>query len=205
MIGIGVYVRVSTRDQRHDAQRQEISRWLKRHGLKPDAVTWFEDKETGRHLDRPGFMKLQRAIFAGEIRTVVMWKLDRVARSQREGINTLSGWCEKGVRIVSVSQRIDLSGAAGKLVAGVLSGIAEIGLQHLKERQAAGIAAAKKRGIYRGRRKGTMKADPERARELKAQGLKSREIMAALGIRSRTTLVKYLGGANGSATGNEKR
>jgi DNA invertase Pin-like site-specific DNA recombinase len=49
------------------------------------------------------------------------------------------------VRVVSVTQQIDLSGTVGHLVAGVLFAIAEIELQNTKERQAAGIAAAKKR------------------------------------------------------------
>jgi DNA invertase Pin-like site-specific DNA recombinase len=55
-----------------------------------------------------------------------VWKLDRIARSMREGINTLSRWCELGVRVVSVTQQIDLSGTVGHLVAGVLFAIAEI-------------------------------------------------------------------------------
>jgi len=189
---IGVYLRVSTRDQKHDAQRAEIGRWLVGHGYANQAVTWFEDTESGAKIDRPGFNALQAAIFAGRIRTVVIWKLDRVARSQREGINVLSDWCDKGVRVVSVTQQIDLAGTVGKLVAGVLFGIAEIELEHSKERQAAGIAEAKKRGVYRGRQVGTVKANPARARSLKAQGLTGAEIMAALGIRSRATLAKYL-------------
>jgi DNA invertase Pin-like site-specific DNA recombinase len=54
------------------------------------------------------------------------------------------------------------------------------------ERQAIGIAAAKKRGIYHGRKEGTTKADPTRARILKRQGLKILEIAQALGIKERS-------------------
>jgi hypothetical protein len=42
-----------------------------------------------------------------------VWKLDRIARSMREGINILSRWCELGVRVVSITQQIDLSGTVG--------------------------------------------------------------------------------------------
>jgi DNA invertase Pin-like site-specific DNA recombinase len=188
---IAVYIRVSTQIQKADSQRAEISHWLKAHGHDPQSVQWFEDKETGAHLSRSGFNALAEAIFAGSVKTIVVWKLDRIARSMREGINTLSKWCECGVRVVSVTQQIDLSGTVGHLVAGVLFAIAEIELQHTKERQAAGIAVAKERGIYTGRRKGTTKAKPIRAKELKANGLNEKEIANALNISERTVF-RYL-------------
>ena len=153
---IGVYMRVSTRDQKNDAQRGEITRWLKAHGHDPSATTWFEDQETGKSLNRDGLKALNAAIFAGDVKTVVVWKLDRLARSQREGINTLYEWCDAGVRVVSVTQQIDLSGTVGKVVAGVLFGLAEIELTHIRERQAAGIAEAKAKGVYKGRKKDTL-------------------------------------------------
>ncbi len=81
------------------------------------------------------------------------------------------------MRVISVTQQIDLSGTVGKVVAGVLFGLAEIELTHIRERQAAGIAEAKAKGVYKGRKKGTLKADPARARELKAKGMKLAEIM----------------------------
>lgn len=104
----------------------------------------------------------------------------------KEGINVLSSLCEAGVRVVSVTQQIDLSGTVGQMVAGVLFGIAQIEHQHIKERQAAGIAVAKEKGIYIGRKAGTTKAKPERAKELKAQGLKNKEIAQALNVTIRT-------------------
>src|SRR5439155_4463670 len=168
---IGVYIRVSSHSQKSDSQRAEIQRWLAAHGHALDAVQWFEDKETGATLHRIALMRLQDAIFAGTVTMVVVWKLDRIARSMQEGINTLSRWCEFGVRVVSVTQQIDLSGTVGHLVAGVLFAIAEIELQHVKERQAIGIAVAKQRGIYKGRKLGATKAKPQRARELRYKGM----------------------------------
>jgi len=190
-MSVAVYIRVSSHDQKGDSQRAEIARWLEGHGHDPEAVQWFEDKETGAHMTRAGFNALAEAIFAGSVKTVVVWKLDRISRSMRDGINTLSRWCECGVRVVSVTQQIDLSGTVGHLVAGVLFAIAEIELQNTRERQAAGIAAAKGRGIYSGRKKGTTKVKPERARELKFKGLKESEIAAALGVSERTVF-RYL-------------
>ena len=77
------------------------------------------------------------------------------------------------------------------LVAGVLFAIAEIELQHVKERQAAGIAAARQRGVYKGRKPGATKAKPQRARELRAKGMKLPEIAQALNVNKRT-VSRYL-------------
>lgn len=98
-------------------------------------VTWFEDKESGTKINRENLNALNKAIFHGDIKTVIVWKLDRIA---------------------------------------------EIEFSNIKERQAAGIAVAKQNGVYRGRKFGTLKAKPERAKELKAQGLKNTEIIQVL-------------------------
>ena len=150
-MSIAIYTRVSTSSQKTDSQKAEIRAWLKSHGHDLRKVTWYEDIESGATKNRSQLQALNKAIFDGQVKTVVVWKLDRLARSIREGINTISDWCEKGVRIVSVTQQLDLSGSIGHMVAGVLFGIAEIELGHIKERQAAGIAQARKRGIYQGR------------------------------------------------------
>ena len=184
-----VYVRVSTVGQNVAGQRREIASWLEGNGITD--TEWFIDKLSGDNLARPEFERLQRAIFEGRVRSVVVWKLDRLSRSLKDGINVLSEWCERGVRVISVTQQIDLSGAVGRLLSAVLLGIAEMEQETRRERQAAGIAAAKENGVYRGRRKGTTKATPTRAQELRANGLTDGEIATALGI-SRRTVQRYL-------------
>ena len=124
---------------------------------------------------------------------MVVWKLDRISRRQLDGISVLADWCERGVRVVSVTQQIDLKGAVGRMVASVLFGVAEIELEHRRERQAAGIKVAKKRGAYAGRTKGTTKAAPSRALELRGKGLAAEEIAAAMGVSTRTVF-RYLSG-----------
>src|SRR5215210_5023179 len=119
------YCRVSSRRQTHESQKAEIQRWLRQNRIRARRVTWFEDTETGRSLKRPAFERLQHEIFAGKVEMVVVWKLDRLSRRQRDGINLLADWCERGVRIVVVTQQIDLSAAVGRLVASVLLGLAQ--------------------------------------------------------------------------------
>jgi DNA invertase Pin-like site-specific DNA recombinase len=184
-MSLAVYIRVSSpKGQKTDSQRAELQAWLRRHPHK--AVQWFEDRDSATNLQRADFQKLQSAIFAGKIQTVVIWKLDRLARSLKEGVNVLADWCQRGVRVISLTQQIDLSGPVGQMIASLLFGIAEIELQHAKERQAIGIALAKKRGVYTGRQPGTTKAPPSRARALKTQGLTVAEIAHALGVKERT-------------------
>ncbi len=190
-MSIGVYIRVSSSSQKGDSQRAEIERWLKNNGHKLDEVQWFEDIETGVTLNRSGFNALAETIFSGTVKTVVVWKLDRIARNMKDGINVLSKWCEAGVRVVSVTQQIDLSGTVGHMVASVLFGIAEIEREYIRERQAAGIAEAKKKGAFKGRKRGTTKGKPKRAKQLKEQGLTAKEIAQSMGV-SESTVWNYL-------------
>jgi DNA invertase Pin-like site-specific DNA recombinase len=133
---------------------------------------------------------MQQGIFLGTITPVVVWKLDRISGRQREGVNLLADWCERGVHVVVITQQLDLSGAVGRLVASVLFGLTEIEHEYRRERQAAGIAVAKRPGRYHGRAKGTTKAQPARARILYERGFTVAEIQQALQI-SRRTVYRY--------------
>lgn len=188
---VAAYIRISSKSQNIESQREAINKWCASHGIRGNDVQWFEDVETGSHLDRPAFKQLETALFHGEIRTVIVFKLDRLARSIQDGINIISDWCERDIRLVSITQQLDLSGTIGKMIATVLFGVAEIEREYLRERQELGISRAKARGVYTGRQKGTTKADPNRAKELKAKGLKNREIATALGV-SLPTVTAYL-------------
>jgi DNA invertase Pin-like site-specific DNA recombinase len=188
---IACYCRVSSRHQKNDSQKAEIERWLWNNPVDMTAVRWFEDKESGATTQRLAFDALLKGIFEGTIKTVVVWKLDRISRRQRDGINLLADWCERGVRVVAVTQQIDLSGAVGRMVASVMFGLAEIELEYRRERQVAGIQVAKKNGLYKGRQKGTTKAEPARAKALHNQGLTVAEIANAMTV-SKRTIFRYL-------------
>lgn len=188
---IAAYVRVSSKGQRTDSQEQEIRRWLKANGYDLRQVEWYRDKETGKTLKRPEFERLQRDIFDGKIKAVVCWKLDRLSRRLRDGVNLLADWCERGLKIVVVTQRIELNGAVGRMIAAVMLGLAEIELEFRAERQAAGIRTARKNGVYQGRKLGTTKGQPERAAKLRDKGNNDTEIARSLGVSVRT-VQRYL-------------
>lgn len=189
---VACYIRVSTRHQRHDGQRAEIQRWLDANGIDPKQVEWYADKETGKTLKRPEFERLQADIFHGRVKTVVLWKLDRLSRRLKDGVNILADWCERGLKIVVVTQQLEFNGPVGRTLAALLLGLAEIENEYRRERQAAGIAVAKKNGMYVGRKSGTTKSKPERAVELKNKGLTVAEIAQAMGVSERTVF-RYLG------------
>lgn len=188
---LAAYCRVSTIRQKADSQISEIKKWLDAHGYDDAQVKWYIDHETGKTLKRPEFDKLQRDIFDGRIGTVIVWKLDRLSRRLRDGINVLADWCERGLKIIVLTQQIELNGAVGRMIAAVMLGLAEIELEYRAERQAAGIEVAKKKGVYRGRKRGTTKGKPARARELASKGLRAVEIAQAIGTSVRT-VQRYL-------------
>lgn len=183
---IAIYVRISTTDQNTEGQVQELQAWLDRSGLSPQACEWYVDRESGTKIDRTHLNRLQAAINAGQIRTVVCWKLDRLSRDMLEGMNLVAAWVDRGVRVVSTTQAIDVSGTMGKIMASMLFGFAQIETEYRRERQRAGIAAAKQRGVYKGRKAGTTKGRPSRAVDLQRKGLTLAEIAQSMGCTSRT-------------------
>jgi len=184
-----IYIRVSTASQNEKGQKADIQKWLKGNGI-TDAK-YYVDKESGDNLDRPAFQQLSADIFSGTVKTVIVWKLDRLSRSLQDGINTLCDWLNRGIRLVSVTQQLDFNGTVGKLIASVLFAVAEMEQQTRRERQAVGIAQAKIDGKYRGRQPDTFKANPARARQLRKQGNKLTEIAQSLGI-SKRSVIRYL-------------
>jgi DNA invertase Pin-like site-specific DNA recombinase len=85
-----------------------------------------------------------------------------------------------------------VNGSVGRMIAALLLGLAEIEWEFRKERQQAGIAVARKKGVYKGRKPGTTKGQPERAMELRDKGLTAAEIATALGVSERTVF-RYIG------------
>lgn len=183
---VAVYLRVSTEDQDHASQRAEALKWIERQGVDPERVEWYVDTESGRKAHRPEFDRLRRDVDAGRRKTVLVFALDRISRDLLDGMEVLGRWCKAGVRVASVTQDLDISGTVGRIVAAVLFGLAELEWSLRRDRQKAGIAVAREKGVYKGRKAGTQKADRERALALQQKGLFQREIAQALNVSERT-------------------
>ena len=163
----GVYLRVSSKSQSVASQRREIERYLANHEIVE--VRWFADTMTGSNIDRPALAELRKAVFQGEVKTVVLYRLDRLARSIRDGITVLSEWLDARVRVIIVTMQIDLSGALGQTVAALLLGLAQLEREAIRERQTAGIEAARTEGKrWGGRKVGATLISYDRAAKLRA-------------------------------------
>jgi len=149
---IAIYLRVSTCDQENGlkSQRRALKDYCTNNGF--SNLKWYQDRLSGKDTDRPAFKKLQKDIFDGKVNTVVVWKLDRLSRSLKDGINILCDWLKKNIRVISVTQQLDFSGATGQLVASVLFAVAQMERENLRENTKRGLAAAKARGVKLGKR-----------------------------------------------------
>jgi len=164
------YARVSTTDQ--DLTLQEEA--LKAAGC--DLVV--SEKVTG--TSREGRQELERLLqFIREGDTLVVTRIDRLARSIGDLQDIVRGLKAKGVSLRATMQSVDTSTAAGKAFLDMLGVFAEFETNLRKERQAEGIAKAKVAGVYKGRRP---EIDRVAILKLKAEGLGATAIAKRLGI-----------------------
>lgn len=178
----------------HTRPRVQVSRWLGENAIDPADVEWYTDSAAAP--DRPALDRLERDIASGRVTTVVLWRLSALVTRFRALLVVLASWRERGVRVVAVSQLIDL-GADARGVAPLLRALAETEAEFRRERQRRGIAAAKARGVYPGRKRGTTKEQPRRALALRGKGYTVAEAAAALGVSERTVF-RYLGKSDGT-------
>jgi DNA invertase Pin-like site-specific DNA recombinase len=164
------YARVSTIDQDLSTQRAA----LKAAGCEVIRA----EKASGTRRD--GRAELQVLIeFLREGDTLVVTRIDRLARSVKDLQDIVHELRARGVKLKATEQPINTGTAAGKAFLDMLGVFAEFETNLRKERQLEGIAAAKARGVYKGR-KPTI--DPGAVRKLAAEGVGATEIARRLGI-----------------------
>ena len=176
------YSRVSTVDQTLDQQNA---------ALEAAGVTKvFSDTISGARDDRPGLTALLD--YVREDDTVAVWKLDRLGRDLAHILKTVKAMTERGVTLVSVTDGIDSSTAAGRMMIGVLGSLAEYERELMKERTALKRAASRAHGTRFGRpRKVTDAEHLATARRMKADGHTARDVAKFLGV-GRATVYRYL-------------
>ena len=185
---IAVYLRVSSKTQDIASQEADLRKWA---AGQTEPVVWYCDKFTGKSMERPGFRKLEEQIAAGNVSTLVVWRLDRLGRTAKGLTALFVDLNERKVNLVSLRDGLELSTPAGRLMAHVLSSVAQYETEVRSERQMAGIAAAKTRGVRFGRNVGTKASripdDKRRAiLEHKAAGWKIAHIARAVGMARKT-------------------
>ena len=150
----------------------------------------FSDTMSGARDDRPGLTALLEYVREGD--TVVVWKLDRLGRNTLHILETVKALTDRGITLISTSDGIDSSTAAGRMVIGVLASMAEFERELVKERTALKRAVVPRQWhqVWAAQ-KVNEKDHIATARRMKADGHTARDIAKYLGV-SRATLYRYL-------------
>jgi len=179
------YARVSTKDQNLSMQLDA----LKEAGCEQI----FKEKISGASIERKELDNLVGQLRKGDI--IVVWKLDRLARSLKDLLRLVNEFQEKGVGFISLNDPIDTTTPQGRLVFTLFGALAEFEREIIKERTKAGLESARARGRKGGRPPGLSKEASYKASaavEMYIKRMPVNEIAKSLGI-SKTTLYKYLG------------
>lgn len=148
------YARVSTDDQNLDLQCDA----LRLAGVE----SIYEETASGKSAARLELEHCLRALRAGD--TLVVWRLDRLGRSLPDLVRIVARLEAKGIGFESITEKIETTSAAGKLVFHVFAALAEFERNLIRERTRAGLAAARARGRAGGRKP---KLDARQIREIK--------------------------------------
>ena len=165
------YARISTEDQLLDLQTDALAA--------AGADRTFTDQASGAQRDRPGLAAALSALVAGD--TLIVWRLDRLGRSLAHLSDTIHDLAARGIGFRSLSESIDTTTAAGRLMLHMFGAFAEFERDLARERITAGIAAARSRGRHLGRPLSLTRTQTAHAGQLRDEGRSLREIAAILG------------------------
>src|SRR3954465_14599639 len=176
------YARVSTTDQTLDLQRDALDT--------AGCVKTYTDTASGAKAERKGFQEALDYVREGDV--LVVWRLDRLGRSLKDLIETISRLETRKIGFKSLTENIVTTTSGGKLIFHIFGALAEFERNLIRERTNAGLQAARARGIKGGRPKALTDKKSEMARKLYADKSNSiEEICRTLGI-SRMTLWRYV-------------
>ncbi len=183
MGNVFTYARVSTLDQNTDLQEQALKKAY------PDACHKIEKASGTTLTNRPVLDLLLYMIGEGD--KLVVWKLDRLARNMHDLTNIIEALNKKGASLEILDQKIDTSTASGKAFLQMLGVFAEFETNLRKERQLAGIAAAKSKGKHLGRRPSLKSSQKDDIRKKNHGGMNPTQLSKEFGV-SRATIYNIL-------------
>ena len=181
------YIRVSTLDQHVERQLE---------GIEVDKT--FIDHASGKDTTRPQLELLMSFVRTGD--TVIVHSMDRLARNLDDLRRIVRTLTDRGVRIEFVKEHLAFTGddsPMASLMLSVMGAFAEFERALIHERQREGIALAKQRGAYKGRKKSLSQAEVAQLRERLTTGRSKAQVARELGI-SRQTLYQYLRAGEGT-------
>ena len=173
-----IYTRISTGEQNSDLQTTELPEFCTRRGWHLAEI--YSDVMTGAKDKRPALDRLMADARRGKFSVVAVWRFDRFARSTSHLLRALEEFSSLGIDFVSVTEAIDTTTPAGRMVFTVLGAVAELERTIIRERVIAGQRAAKRRGVKFGRP--MVAVDAAQVRRLRDDGLNWRAIAAETGV-----------------------
>lgn len=153
---VALYCRVSTSKQTNENQKVRLLQYATDKAYKFDL---FEEVESSRKT-RPVKQELLQKLRKGEYSHVIVYKLDRFARSSRELILEIQELIDKGIGFISISDNLDFSNSVGRLHFQILAAFAEFERSLISERTKEGIERTKAQGTILGRPKGKKDSRP---------------------------------------------
>lgn len=181
---VAIYARVSTRKgeekQTTENQLRELKAYCERQGWTDYQV--FEDHISGKKSSRPGLDSLMQNASLRKIDVVIVWKLDRLARSMQDFVKMALDLDYWGVRFICTSQGIDTDkkNPASRFLMHVLAAMAEFESTLIAERVRSGIARVRSEGQTWGRPKRVY--DRAKARQMREDGASWAQISKAVGV-----------------------
>lgn len=144
----GLYLRVSTTHQQTDSQGSELKQYVKKRGWD---YKIYSDVQSGAKENRPALDRLLADARRRQIDVIVIWSLDRLARSLKHLLSLLEEFKRLNLDFVCLKQDLDTSSPAGRLTYHVLGAVSEFEREILRARVQMGIAEARRRGRRLGR------------------------------------------------------
>lgn len=175
------YVRVSSVEQNTDRQLEGM-----------ELARTFTDKASGKDTQRPELEQLLKFVREGD--TVVVHSMDRLARNLDDLRRLVADLTKRGVKIQFVKESLTFTGEdspMSNLLLSVMGAFAEFERALIRERQREGVALAKQRGAYKGRKKALSLQDVATLKTRIANGETKAKVARDLGL-SRETLYQYL-------------
>jgi DNA invertase Pin-like site-specific DNA recombinase len=146
-----LYLRVSTIDQNPENQFNDLRQLAAQRGF--EVIHEYVDRGySGARVKRPGLDQLLSDARRGRFDVVLVWACDRLARSTRHFLELLDEFARLNIEFVSVHENLDTGGALGRAIVIILSAIAELERNLIRERVRAGMRRAQLEGRHIGRR-----------------------------------------------------
>lgn len=177
------YLRVSTTEQTTDNQKNSIENYCNANSWKFPRY-YVDEGISGAKHSRPALDQLKKDIKANKVDTLIVWKFDRLARSTSHLLEVLELLQRSQCDFVSVTESVDTTTAAGKMILVFISAVAEFERSLIAERVKAGLDRAKANGTKLGRPR--VGFDVNEAITLKQSGLSWSQLAKRMNVSSAT-------------------